>query len=63
MRWKHFFIEEGPLTLGTMPMAAGGMAKKTIEDDMHPGSDHPQYQHRKVGLGLGVILGEMLTRK
>ena len=24
--------------------------KRTIEDDMHPGSDHPQCQHIKVGL-------------
>ena len=24
--------------------------KRTTEDDKHPGSDHPQCQHRKVGL-------------
>ena len=26
--------------------------KRTIEDDMHPGSDHPQCQHIKVGLAI-----------
>ena len=26
--------------------------KITIEDDMHPGSDHPECQHIKVGLAI-----------
>ena len=26
--------------------------KRTTEDDMHPGSDHPQCQHIKVGLAV-----------
>ena len=31
-------------------MSANLGLKRTTEDDMHGGSDHPQCQHRKVGL-------------
>ena len=32
------------------PISFNWGCKRTIEDDMHPGSDHPQCQHIKVGL-------------
>ena len=31
------------------------VCKRTTEDDKHPGSDHPQCQHRKVRLGVYVL--------
>ena len=30
------------------PVTFNGGRKRTTEDDMHPGSDHPQCQHKKV---------------
>ena len=32
------------------PVSFNWRRKRTTEDDMHPGSDHPQCQHIKVGL-------------
>ena len=34
------------------PVSLNWGRKRTIEDDVHPGSDHPQCQHKKVGLAM-----------
>ena len=34
------------------PVSFNWGRKRTIEDDMHPGGDHPQCQHRNGGLGI-----------
>ena len=34
------------------PVSFNWGRKRTIENDMHPGCDHPQCQHIKVGLAI-----------
>ena len=34
------------------PVAFNWGRKRTIEDEMHPGSGHPQYQNKKFGLAI-----------
>ena len=51
-RTRHGYVWCKNLALNIGERLVNWKHERTIEDDVNPGSDHPQCQHRKVGLAI-----------
>ena len=59
----YVWCKNQALNINVCPVSSNWGLKLTIKDDMHVGSDHPQCQHKKVGVLSSYVTGNAFVTR